>query len=352
MNEQLNTINVAFGVGTKNARGEWLEVFFPMPKLELEISLVQNIGKEISWNQKNQTVDISAGQFKKIRSLLDGGQAVIKKKEALISILRHLENSLQPTVVVFTVRENEAQTVPEVYHKLQLISHRFYKPHQLNLTGIFGKLPNVAWTNQGAIDLQELPQRQLEAKTKGEQLIVNSVDKFPKMADYVVPSGIRIAATSRVRLGAYLGEGTTVMHEGFVNFNAGTIGPNMVEGRISSGVVVESGTDLGGGCSTMGTLSGGNQTVISVGKDCLIGANAGLGISLGDRCTIEAGLYVTAASKVRILDNHGQQVEIIKAAELSGKNDLLFRRNSQTGSIECLTNKSSIELNDELHVNN
>mgnify|MGYP003136367519 FL=1 len=172
------------------------------------------------------------------------------------------------------------------------------------------------------------------------------------MANYVVPAGVRIADTARVRLGAYVGEGTTVMHEGFINFNAGTESAAMIEGRISAGVTIGAGSDLGGGCSTMGTLSGGGTTIISVGKDCLIGANAGIGIALGDRCVVEAGLYVTAGTKVGVLDNEGQLVEWVKARELSGKNDLLFRRNSCSGAVECQTNKTSIALNDELHTNN
>ena len=178
------------------------------------------------------------------------------------------------------------------------------------------------------------------------------VDKFPKMTNYVVPAGVRIAHSARVRLGAYVGEGTTVMHEGFINFNAGTEGPGMIEGRISAGVFVGKGSDLGGGCSTMGTLSGGNDVVISVGENCLIGANAGIGIPLGDRCTVEAGLYLTGGSKVQLLDENRQVVETVKAASLAGKSDLLFRRNSINGAIECLTNKSAIALNEELHAHN
>jgi 2,3,4,5-tetrahydropyridine-2-carboxylate N-succinyltransferase len=179
-----------------------------------------------------------------------------------------------------------------------------------------------------------------------------SVDKFPKMTNYVVPAGVRIADTARVRLGAYVGEGTTVMHEGFINFNAGTAGTAMIEGRISAGVMVGEGSDLGGGCSTMGTLSGGGTAVISVGRDCLIGANAGIGIALGDRCIIEAGLYVTGGTKVSLLDNENTLVELLKAKELSGKNDLLFRRNSQNGAVECKSNKTRIALNQELHSHN
>jgi 2,3,4,5-tetrahydropyridine-2-carboxylate N-succinyltransferase len=192
----------------------------------------------------------------------------------------------------------------------------------------------------------------MEARLNGKVLEVSCIDKFPKMTNYVVPTGVRIAHTARVRLGAYLGEGTTIMHEGFVYFNAGTMGESMIEGRVSAGVVVNSGSDLGGSASIIGTLSGGNNIVISVGEGCLIGANAGLGIPLGDRCTIEAGLYLTAGAKVSVLDSNNQFVEVVKARELAGKPDLLFIRNSQSGSIECRTNKSAIELNNELHAHN
>jgi 2,3,4,5-tetrahydropyridine-2-carboxylate N-succinyltransferase len=192
----------------------------------------------------------------------------------------------------------------------------------------------------------------LSARLRGEVLEVSCVDKFPKMTNYVVPSGVRIAHTARVRLGAYLGEGTTIMHEGFVNFNAGTEGPGMIEGRISAGVMVGSGSDLGGSCSTLGTLSGGGNIVISVGEKCLIGANAGIGIPLGDRCTVEAGLFVTAGTKVTLLDSDGMAAETAKARDLAGKSDLLFRRNSSTGAVECLTNRSAVELNKELHAHN
>ena len=222
----------------------------------------------------------------------------------------------------------------------------------LSLAGVFPLLPNVAWTSQGAIDLGELAERQLEARLRGDLLEVFSVDKFPKMTDYVVPAGVRIADSARIRLGAYIGEGTTVMHEGFVNFNAGTEGPGMIEGRVSAGVFVGKGSDLGGGCSTMGTLSGGGNIVIKVGEGCLIGANAGIGIPLGDRNTVESGLYVTAGTKVALLDENNQLVKVVKARDLAGQPDLLFRRNSETGAVECKTHKSAIELNEALHAHN
>jgi 2,3,4,5-tetrahydropyridine-2-carboxylate N-succinyltransferase len=261
-------------------------------------------------------------------------------------------DSGRPAVAVLLNEDVAPGNVPEGYLKLHLLSHRLVKPHGTVLDGLFGVLPNVAWTDQGAIDINELPQHQLDARLRGEVLEVSCVDKFPKMTNYVVPAGVRIAHTARVRLGAYLGEGTTIMHEGFVNFNAGTEGPGMIEGRISAGVFVGEGSDLGGGCSTMGTLSGGGNIVISVGKECLVGANAGIGIPLGDRCTVEAGLFITAGTKVTMLDADGMPVETVRARELAGKSDLLFRRNSTTGAVECLTNRSAIELNEELHAHN
>jgi 2,3,4,5-tetrahydropyridine-2-carboxylate N-succinyltransferase len=213
-------------------------------------------------------------------------------------------------------------------------------------------LPNIAWTNKGPIDLNELPAKQLQARLAGDIIEVKSVDKFPQMTDYVIPSGVRIADASRVRLGAYIGAGTTIMHEGFVNFNAGTEGTSMIEGRISAGVMVGKGSDLGGGCSTMGTLSGGGNIVIAVGENSLIGANAGIGIPLGDRCTVESGLYITAGTKVVMMDSNNQKVETVKARDLANQADLLFRRNSSNGQVECLTNKTAIELNEALHANN
>ena len=242
------------------------------------------------------------------------------------------------------------QNVLQSFLKLHCLSHRLTKPNTINLDGIFGKLHNLAWTSQGAITIAELPDRILQSRLNGTVLSVYSVDKFPVMTNYVVPTGVRIANTARVRLGAYIGEGTTIMHEGFVNFNAGTCGPNMVEGRISAGVWVDANSDLGGGCSTMGTLSGGGNQVIAIGKNCLIGANAGTGISLGDKCTIEAGLYITAGTKVNLITNDTKST--CKALHLSGQSGLLFRRNSVNGQVECITNnKTVVELNKQLHEN-
>jgi len=219
----------------------------------------------------------------------------------------------------------------DAYLRLHLLSHRLVRPNAMNLDGIFGVLPNVGWTSLGPVAVSEIGAARQRALARGIHLDVRSVDKFPAMLDYVVPSGVRVADAARVRLGAHLAEGTTVMHEGFVNFNAGTLGPSMVEGRISQGVVVGAGTDIGGGASIMGTLSGGGTQVISVGQRCLLGANSGLGISLGDDCIIEAGLYLTAGTIVSLPG--GRQA---KARDLSGQPGLLFRRNSVTGSVEAL----------------
>src|SRR5215217_4140768 len=212
----------------------------------------------------------------------------------------------------------------DAYLRLHLLSHRLVRPREISLEGVFGVLPNVAWTSEGPVDPAALAQVRMRYRAAGHPLNVTSVDKFPRMTDYVVPGGVRIADADRVRLGAHLAEGTTVMHEGFVNYNAGTLGASMVEGRISAGVVVGDGSDVGGGASIMGTLSGGGTTVVSIGERCLLGANAGLGISLGDNCVVEAGLYVTAGTRVRTADG-----QTIKARELSGANNLLLRRNSQ-----------------------
>jgi 2,3,4,5-tetrahydropyridine-2-carboxylate N-succinyltransferase len=272
--------------------------------------------------------------------------------DALAALSDRLSESPVSVVASSLVANVAPVSVEDAYLKLHMLSHRLVKPHGTDLTGVFGLLPNVAWTDEGPVDLSELAERQLSARLKGQVLEVASVDKFPKMTNYVVPEGVRIAHSARVRLGAYLGAGTTVMHEGFINFNAGTAGPGMVEGRISAGVMVGKGSDLGGGCSTMGTLSGGGNMIISVGEECLIGANAGLGIPLGDRCTVEAGLFITAGTKVTVLDDAKQAVETTAARYLAGRSDLLFRRNSQSGSVECLTNKTAIELNESLHAHN
>ena len=339
------TIALGLGIGTKNSKGEWLETYFPTPIFQPEAKLVNNIQETLGLASGNSTVELNAQQLDKLSQFTD-------QASVFSSLAEKLKSSSQAAVMVIIESDESANSTPEVYLKLHLLSHRLVKPHGINLEGIFGLLPNVAWTNQGPIDLSELPERQLQARLSGQWIDVKSVDKFPQMTDYVVPSGVRIADTARVRLGAYIGEGTTIMHEGFVNFNAGTEGTSMIEGRISAGVMVGKGSDLGGGCSTMGTLSGGGNIIISVGENSLIGANAGIGIPLGDRCTVESGLYLTSGTKVVLLDNDNKEVETVKARELAGKPDLLFRRNSTNGRVECLTNKTAVELNDALHANN
>jgi 2,3,4,5-tetrahydropyridine-2-carboxylate N-succinyltransferase len=338
--------SLAFGVGTQNRQGTWLEVFYAQPLTHPSAALVDAIGPLLGYTGGNQAITFSTTQASQLAEVLkhvDPAQA---------ALLTRLAESHKPLVATLLAEDAALTSTPEAYLKLHLLSHRLAQPHGLNLAGIFPLLPNVAWTSQGAVDLAELGERQLEARLKGELLEVFSVDKFPKMTDYVVPAGVRIADSARVRLGAYIGEGTTIMHEGFVNFNAGTQGPGMIEGRVSAGVFVGKGSDLGGGCSTMGTLSGGGNIVIKVGEGCLIGANAGIGIPLGDRNTVEAGLYITAGTKVALLDEQNQLVKTLKARDLAGQPDLLFRRNSVTGAVECKTHKSAIELNEALHAHN
>jgi 2,3,4,5-tetrahydropyridine-2-carboxylate N-succinyltransferase len=235
----------------------------------------------------------------------------------------------------------------DVYLRLHLLSHRYARPRSLNLDGAFGLLANVAWTNYGPVALDSLEDVRWNAKVHGDTLTVHGVDKFPRMTDYVVPSGVRIADADRVRLGAHLAPGTTVMHEGFCNFNAGTLGASMVEGRISAGVIVGDGSDIGGGASIMGTLSGGGKEMITIGERCLLGANSGIGISLGDECIVEAGLYITAGSMLQVPDGSW-----VKARELSGVSGLLFRRNSKSGTVEAVQRTGNWGgLNAALHKN-
>jgi len=235
----------------------------------------------------------------------------------------------------------------DAYLRLHLLSHRMVAPHAVNLEGLFTRLANVVWTSLGPCAVDDFEQTRVRARAAGQHVQVSSVDKFPRMTDYVLPSGVRIGDADRVRLGAHLADGTTVMHEGFVNFNAGTLGASMIEGRISAGVVVGDGSDVGGGASIMGTLSGGGSEVVSIGRRCLLGANSGLGISLGDDCVVEAGCYVTAGTKVTLPDG-----EVVKASELSGRDGLLFWRNSVTGAMEARERSGSgTTLNADLHAN-
>ncbi|MBB3041312.1 2,3,4,5-tetrahydropyridine-2,6-dicarboxylate N-succinyltransferase [Nocardioides soli] len=306
-----------FGLATIDAAGTVLDVWFPAPAL--------------------------------------GAKPADAVPPAELSALQGTDTDRGVTRDVLLVEVADLQSGPtsteDVWLRLHLLSARLVTPHSVNLDGIFGLLTNVVWTSAGACPVEGFELTRARLRANGRHLTVHGVDKFPRMVDYVLPSGVRIADADRVRLGAHLAEGTTVMHEGFVNYNAGTLGASMVEGRISAGVVVGDGSDVGGGASIMGTLSGGGTQVISIGQRCLLGANAGLGISLGDDCVVEAGCYVTAGTKVTIKDMDGKP-RVVKALELSGADNVLFRRNSVTGAVEAVPWKSGgIALNAALHAN-
>ena len=323
---------IAIGSGSMNNKGDLLDVRY-----------------QVIVTQKNEELHNPLGFAYENYSDLE---AMLKDSPEGHSLKENFEKELSinknKRLVIHQINKDESvKNICDAYLKLYLLSLRIAKPNALNLDGIFANLPNNAWTNLGPIDPEELDAFRLEH----ENTYVKSVDKFPCMTDYIVPNGVRIADGSRIRLGAYLAVGTTIMHEGFVNFNAGTLGTAMIEGRISAGVVIGKNSDLGGGCSTMGTLSGGNDIRISVGEDCLLGANSGLGIPLGDRCIVEAGLYLTGGSKVEVLNAKGELIEVTKAANLSSKSDLLFIRNSLTGSIQCKPNHKNVQLNETLHNN-
>ena len=299
----------AKGIANKSSKGDILDVFYPYIEFD---------GKNIN---------------NKVQNLESKYKELVKVEWTKSDLARPIED------------------VKEAYLKLHLLSYKLVLPNSINLEGLFNCLPNVAWTNKGPIGINEIDLKLQKSKYKNNDIFIKSVDKFPCLTDYIIPKNVRIADASRVRLGAYLSEGTTIMHEGFVNFNAGTLGKAMIVGRISAGVVIGNNSDLGGGASTMGTLSGGNELTISIGKNCLLGANAGLGISLGDNCIVEAGLYLTAGTKIELIDDTKKTQEIKKASELSGNSDLLFLRDSLTGKVIAKKNKKSINLNEELHNN-
>ena len=270
----------------------------------------------------------------------------------IINNIPDLKNSYQEIIEINWSHKDldrEIESVSDAYLKLHLLSHKLVLPNSINLDGLFSNLPNIVWTNQGPISIEEIENKLNESKMNKNDLYIRSIDKFPCLTDYIIPKNVRIADARRVRLGAYLSEGTTIMHEGFVNFNAGTLGPAMIEGRISAGVTVGKNSDIGGGASTMGTLSGGNNTKISIGENCLLGANSGLGISLGDNCIVEAGLYITAGTKITLLND--DESKLVKASEISGIKDMLFLRESTTGKVIAKPNKKTSALNKELHNN-
>jgi 2,3,4,5-tetrahydropyridine-2,6-dicarboxylate N-succinyltransferase len=314
MTEQEASTAWAVGVATVDATGAVLDAWFPTPSLgSVEPEAAESLG------QRLQPLS-GADELRRVR------REVVRVEISLASA---------PADAV------------DAYLRLHLLSHRLVAPHGLSLDGIFGRLSNVVWTSLGPCPVDGFEELRMRARASGVALAVTSIDKFPRMTDYVVPSGVRIGDADRVRLGAHLASGTTVMHEGFVNYNAGTLGASMVEGRVSAGVVVGDGSDVGGGASIMGTLSGGGTEVVRIGRRCLLGANSGLGISLGDDCVVEAGCYVTAGTKVTTPDG-----EVVKARDLSGQDGLLFRRNSVTGAVEVLPRAGrGIDLNSALHAN-
>ncbi|MFJ6374935.1 2,3,4,5-tetrahydropyridine-2,6-dicarboxylate N-succinyltransferase [Pseudarthrobacter oxydans] len=316
-----------FGVATvSTADASVLDVWFPAPALGVAAENLRSV----------ENADES------LRSIAENGADQDRGTEQKVVFVQiHLDEAPADTA--------------DAYLRLHLLSHRLVRPNTINLDGIFGKLPNVVWTNFGPAAVEGFELTRARLRRRGA-VTVYGIDKFPRMVDYVVPSGVRIADADRVRLGAHLAEGTTVMHEGFVNFNAGTLGTSMVEGRISAGVVTGDGSDVGGGASIMGTLSGGGKEKITIGERVLLGANSGVGISIGDDSVVEAGLYVTAGTRVRVpgpKDEVGEDTtKIVKAAELSGMPNLLFRRNSTTGAVEVLPRQGqTVELNDALHAN-
>ncbi|QXC62498.1 2,3,4,5-tetrahydropyridine-2,6-dicarboxylate N-succinyltransferase [Aquihabitans sp. G128] len=327
----------AVGIASySTADGRVLDTWYPEPLLghtEGALRLAEELG-----HTGSGTRELDRRQaLNALRTDLD----LITKDDALRRVRR--------AVVVTFVEDLDQPPVDahDVYLRLHLLSHRLVQPRAQNLDGMFGLLTNVVWTNHGPCAVERFEQTRMRLRSAGLHVTVFGIDKFPRMVDYVLPSGVRIAEADRVRLGAHLADGTVVMHEGYCNFNAGTLGESMVEGRISAGVIVGAGSDVGGGASIMGTLSGGGKEVVSVGEGCLIGANAGIGISLGDRCTVEAGLYVTAGTRVTQPDG-----QVVKAGSLSGRDDLLFRRNSVSGAVEVLS--QSVDwgsLNADLHSN-
>ncbi|MER7760898.1 2,3,4,5-tetrahydropyridine-2,6-dicarboxylate N-succinyltransferase [Streptomyces sp. NPDC097619] len=317
---------VAAGLATLTSDGTVLDTWFPAPELTAEPGPA---GTERLTAE--QAVELlGAGAAKAVRTDAVRGVEVVAVRTVIASL------------------DDKPLDAHDAYLRLHLLSHRLVKPHGQNLDGVFGLLANVAWTSLGPVAVDQVETVRLNARAEGLHLQVTSIDKFPRMTDYVAPKGVRIADADRVRLGAHLAEGTTVMHEGFVNFNAGTLGTSMVEGRISAGVVVGDGSDIGGGASTMGTLSGGGKQIISIGERCLLGAESGIGIALGDECIVEAGLYVTAGTRITLPDG-----QIVKALELSGASNILFRRNSTTGAVEARPNNAVWGgLNEVLHSHN
>lgn len=346
---------IGFGIGLRRKRGkQTLDVYYP--QLFWEVGETETaVLKEYVSCEKNETIALTTEALAALDAFFP------------LSVSLPTATSGYSTVdfvlTVFSDATLEVSSIEDAFFRLQAISQRCVVPHEISLNGLFPTLLNLAWTNVGPVLLSDLDQVRLEALLTGQQLVVSHVDKFPYMVQYHVPSGVRIASGSQVRLGAYLGEGTTVMPAGYINFNAGTKGNAMVEGRISAGVVVGKDSDVGGGASIMGTLSGGNNHIITIGEQCLLGANSGTGISLGKGCTIAAGLYIYAGMKICLQNNNAEPVDIngksvslgenlVKAMELSGRDFLLFIQDSITGAVICKPNQKVINLNAELHQHN
>jgi 2,3,4,5-tetrahydropyridine-2-carboxylate N-succinyltransferase len=345
----------ALGVGlTTHATrtdGKVLDAWFPVVHLDDAAEAAAELARAVGHPGGSGTVLLDGSH---LDALAGDHRVFVAARESIAAAERPTTADTGTTRRALVTFLDDLATPPtdayDVYLRLHLLSHRLVRPHEVSVEGAFGLLNNVVWTDLGPCDPDGFEWLRLELEAEGRRVRVSSVDKFPRMTDYVVPSGVRIADADRVRLGAHLASGTTVMHEGFVNFNAGTLGASMVEGRISAGVVVGDGSDIGGGASIMGTLSGGGSEVISIGEGCLLGANAGVGISLGDGCVVEAGLYVTAGTKVTLPDG-----EVVKARELSGRDGLLFRRDSVSGAVTVLEREPGAVdwggLNEALHAN-
>jgi 2,3,4,5-tetrahydropyridine-2-carboxylate N-succinyltransferase len=350
----------AFAVGLANVSrfGRVLDSYYPCTNLAENFAAAAVLSRVVGYKAGGGSFELEPEQLNEAITLLASrelGAEPDLNLEALRMALAalpkddqafHSQRSRRAVVCFIGELADQPADAADVYLRLHLLSQRKIQPHGCNLENIFGILPNVVWSNRGPFDSEEFERTRADLIGQGIELKVRSVDKFPRMTDYVVPSGVRIANADNVRLGAHLAVGTTVMNAGFVNFNAGTLGPSMVEGRISAGVVVEPESDVGGGASIMGTLSGGGGQVVRIGSHCLLGANSGCGISLGDGCTIEAGLYVTAGSRVTMPDG-----SVVKARELSGRGGLLFWRNSQTGAVEVRERGNTVALNTALHQN-
>ena len=362
----------AFGIGIRREKdNKVLDVFFPIIYAKTQDTFQEIIRQNIDENV--QSTDSLVLSKEIINTIYNQCKEDLKSSSDYKTILEKLDilsntkldrsyGKVDIIAIFFSDLNQPIHNSEEAYFKLHCLSCRLYKPHSINLEGLFGSLTNVAWTNRGPILQKDLDNERLKYQGSDSPLMVTHIDKFPYLVNYHIPSGVRIASGSQVRLGAYLGEGTTIMPAGYVNFNAGSEGETMIEGRVSAGVVLGKKTDIGGGASIMGTLSGGNQHIVSIGAKCLLGANSGTGISIGDGCTIAAGVYITAGTKISLYNEKNEPVNrqfevteegqnVVKAWELSGKDHLLFYQDSQSGIVICKPNSKTIELNATLHSN-